>query len=169
MSRLYQSACQKTLGKSPGNTTSRCSTEESFALCFQSLAAKGKDTSDPEILQERDLVAVHETWGTDGCFAMCRVTFARGFEGFSMVDCQAINEGRYLDIPKIRDQNSQSQQKPGFFHVFPGFRFILIPSMPQSSWPSQLNHPQALGLLVYFPFRYQLNPNPIPMIYPLVN
>ena len=31
-------------------------TEESFALCFQNLAAKGKDTSDPEILQERYLV-----------------------------------------------------------------------------------------------------------------
>ena len=88
-------------------------------MCFQSLAAKGKDTSDPEILQERDLVAVHETWGTDGCFAMCRVTFARGFEGFSMVDCQAINEGRYLDIPKIRDQNSKANRNQGFSMFFP--------------------------------------------------
>lgn len=34
---------------------------ESFALCFQSLAAKGKDTSDPEILQERETFLLQVT------------------------------------------------------------------------------------------------------------
>eukprot|EP00435_Cladocopium_sp_Y103_P017269 s1193_g4.t1 len=34
---------------------------DSFALCFQTLAAKGKDTSDPEILQEREFFLLQVT------------------------------------------------------------------------------------------------------------